>query len=110
MNQRQRAVDVRKASFLGIVVHVLQVLAMLALLAVAYVKHGQIGDSPVFRYLAIAATGIVIISSVISVGEALNARRIMTQMDGSPMSLTGNSSVICGSRKAYEEAKTILNR
>ena len=35
---------------------------------------------------------------------------IMTQMDGSPMSLTGNSSVICGSRKAYEEAKTILNR
>lgn len=35
---------------------------------------------------------------------------IMTQMDGSPMSLCDNSSVICGSRRAYEEAKKILNR
>lgn len=35
---------------------------------------------------------------------------IMTQMDGSPMSLCDNSSVICGNHMAYEEAKKILNR
>lgn len=33
---------------------------------------------------------------------------VITQMDGSPMSLTGNSSCICGSRRAYEDAREIL--
>ena len=35
---------------------------------------------------------------------------VITQMDGSPLPLDGNSSALCGTRRAWAEAKEIVEQ
>ena len=79
--KRQKNLEVKKATLLGMVVNSLQILLVGVSVLYMYMTPGDIADLPLARALVAVAAAVVIWGGVIDIRDALDSRKLLQQLD-----------------------------